>query len=111
MPRTIRFHLDENASGAVAEGLRRLGIDVTTTPQVTLLGVTDEELLAHSLGEGRVLLTHDRDLLSLHAAGVPHAGIAYCRKDARTIGEIVQALTLIWEVYDPPEMADRIEYL
>ncbi len=28
MPRTIRFHLDENADPAVADGLRRHGIDV-----------------------------------------------------------------------------------
>ncbi len=26
----IRFHLDENVSTAIAEGLRRRGIDVTT---------------------------------------------------------------------------------
>jgi len=31
MPWTIRFHLDEHVAHAVADGLRRLGIDVTTT--------------------------------------------------------------------------------
>jgi Domain of unknown function (DUF5615) len=111
MPRTIRFHLDENTSRAIAVGLRRLGVDVTTTPEAGLLGEADPGQLAHASGEGRVLLTHDSDLLRLHAAGVPHAGIAYCRKDARTIGEIIQGLVLIWEIYDPDEMANRIEYL
>src|SRR5207249_5818940 len=43
MPRTIRFHLDENCSKAIAEGLRRRGVEVTTTPQAGLLGATDEE--------------------------------------------------------------------
>jgi hypothetical protein len=33
MPRTIRFHLDENCDRAIAERLRRRGIDVTTTPE------------------------------------------------------------------------------
>jgi hypothetical protein len=28
----IRFHLDENVSNVIADGLRRRGIDVTTTP-------------------------------------------------------------------------------
>ena len=42
MPRTIRFHLDENCSHAIAAGLRRRGIDVTTTPEVGLLGAIDE---------------------------------------------------------------------
>lgn len=31
MTQKIRFHLDENVSNAIAEGLRRRGIDVTTT--------------------------------------------------------------------------------
>ena len=31
MPRTIRFHLDEHCATAIAEGLRRRGIDVTTS--------------------------------------------------------------------------------
>jgi hypothetical protein len=43
MPRTIRFHLDENCAGAIATGLRRHGIDVTSTPEVGLLGAPDPE--------------------------------------------------------------------
>lgn len=111
MPRTIRFHLDENSTGAIADGLRRLGIDVTTTPEAGLLGAADEDQLAYALARGRMVLTHDKDLLRLHAAGVSHAGIAFCRKDARTIGEIVQALALIWDIYDPDEMANHVEFL
>jgi hypothetical protein len=42
MPRTIRFHLDENCHGGVAEGLRRRGIDVTSTPEVGLLITTGQ---------------------------------------------------------------------
>lgn len=34
MPRTIRFHLDEHCDPAIAAGLRRHGIDVTTTQEV-----------------------------------------------------------------------------
>jgi hypothetical protein len=43
MPRTILFHLDENCHRAIAEGLRRRGIDVTTTPEVGLISATDEQ--------------------------------------------------------------------
>ena len=39
MPATIRFHLDENVPLAVAEGLRRRGVGVTTTSQAGLLSV------------------------------------------------------------------------
>jgi predicted nuclease of predicted toxin-antitoxin system len=74
--RTIRFHLDENCPNAIAEGLRRRGIDAATTFDAGLLGATDEEQTAHALAEGRVIFTQDRDFLAIHASGVPHAGIA-----------------------------------
>jgi hypothetical protein len=48
MPRTIRFHLDEHVATAVADGLRRLGIDVTTTSEVGLRGVNDQAQLAYA---------------------------------------------------------------
>jgi Domain of unknown function (DUF5615) len=67
--------------------------------------------LAYCFAEGRVLFTQDEDFLRLHAAGFPHAGIAYCHQEARSVGEIIRGLQLIWEVYDPEEMTGRIEYL
>jgi predicted nuclease of predicted toxin-antitoxin system len=79
MARTIRFHLDENCHRAIAEGLRRRDIDVTTTPEVGLLGALDEEQAAYGLSQERVIFTQDRDFLRLHAARIPHAGIAVDR--------------------------------
>jgi Domain of unknown function (DUF5615) len=111
MPKTIRFHLDENCTKAIAKGLRRHGIDVTTTPEAGLLGAIDEGQAAYALSQGRVICTQDRDFLRINAAGVPHAGIAYCEKDARSIGEIVDSLMLMWEIYEPEEMANRVEYI
>jgi predicted nuclease of predicted toxin-antitoxin system len=110
MPRTIRFHLDENCHRAIAEGLRRRGVDVTTTAEAGLLQATDDQQIAYSLREGRVPFTQDRDFLRLHAAGVPNAGTAYCDKDTKSIGRLIKGLILIWEVLEPHEMAGRIEY-
>lgn len=111
MPRTIQFHLDENCHRAVAEGRRRRGVDVTTTPEAGLLSATDQEQVAYGLAQSRVLVTHDRDFLRLHAAGVPQAGLVYCDKDTKSIGEMIQALVLIWEVLELDEMRNRIEFL
>jgi hypothetical protein len=36
MAEKIKFHLDENVRNAIAEGLRRRGIDLTTTPEQSL---------------------------------------------------------------------------
>jgi predicted nuclease of predicted toxin-antitoxin system len=111
MAQTIRFHLDENCHRAIAEGLRRRGVDVTTTPEAGLMSASDEKQIAYASSVGRVIFTQDRDFLRLHAAGVPHAGIAYCDKDTKSIGEIVTMLLLIWQVYEPEEMANRVEYI
>jgi Domain of unknown function (DUF5615) len=111
MPRTIRFHLDENCARAIATGLRRHGIDVTTTPEVGLLGAPDPEHVAYALPSGRVIFTQDGDFLGIHGSRVSHPGIAYCPKDSRTIGEIIDSLVLIWEVYEPEEMVNHVEFI
>lgn len=46
----IRFYLDESVERAIADGWMRREIDVTTTPEVELMGVSDEEHLAFALG-------------------------------------------------------------
>jgi hypothetical protein len=111
MPRTIRFHLDENCSHAIASGRRRRGIDVTTTPGAGLLGASDEDQLAYCLTEGRVIFSDDDDLLRLAASGVEHAGVAYCQQRKRGIGDVVRGLVLIWERLDPPHIVGQVKYL
>lgn len=107
----IKFHLDENVSNAVAEGLRRRGIDVTTTPEQNLMGASDLEQLAFAFERGRVIFTQDDDFLKLHQANVPHSGITYSHQGSRTIGEIVTTLALIWEWVDPEDMVGQIEFI
>ncbi len=111
MPRTIRFHFDENCANSVANGLRLHGVNVTTTHEVGLIAATDEQQLEFARIDDRVLFTHDRDLLALHAAGVPHRGLAYCHPGGRTIGEQIQGLLLIWVLLDPIDMVGRIEFI
>src|SRR5262245_30194267 len=111
MARTIRFHLDENCPHAIAEGLRRRGIEVTTTPEADLISASDEEQTAYALSERRVIFTLDRDFLRINAQGIPHAGIVYCRQGKRGIGGIIQGLIEIWEIMEPDEMQNWLVYL
>lgn len=111
MSRIIRFHLDENCPNAIAEGLRRRGIDVSTTPEVGLRGASDAAPAAFCLAEGRVIFTQDTDFLRIHSSNVSHAGIAFCRQRKRTIGQIIAGLVLIWERMEPAEMHQRLVYL
>jgi hypothetical protein len=111
MPRTIPFHLDENCSQAIASGLRRRGIDVTTSPDVGLLGATDEQQVAYCLAEGRAIFSYDEDLLRLAASGIGHAGVVFCQQRKRSIGDIVRGLVLLWESLDPPDMAGQVKFV
>jgi uncharacterized protein with PIN domain len=111
MSRPLRFHLDEHIPHSVAAALRRFGIDVTTTPEAGLRQADDLAHLTFARQEGRVLVTHDADFLRHHAQGVAHAGIAYCQKGSRTIGEMVETLRLMSEVMTPAEVENTVEYL
>ena len=107
----IKFHLDENVSNAVAEGLRRRGIDVTTTPEQNLISASDEDQMAFAIAQQRVLFTQDDDFLKLHQAGISHAGIAYCHQGSRSIGQIIKTLALIWEWVAPEDIQGHVEFL
>ena len=107
----VRFQLDEHVPHAVAQALRRRGIDVLTAAEAGLLSTPDAELLARSHAAGRVVVTQDRDYLRLHQQQQAHAGIAYSEQGSRSIGQIITGLMLIYETLPPGEMAGRVEFL
>jgi uncharacterized protein with PIN domain len=111
MARTIRFHLDENCDPAIAAGLRLHGVDVTTTRDAGLLNAEDEEHIAYAVRFKRVIYTQDEDFMRLNAAGVEHRGIAFSAQQSRSIGQIIAGLLLIWEVYEPDDMLNRVEFI
>lgn len=111
MSQKIAFHLDEHIDSAIAEGLRRRGIDVTMSTDVGLRGAPDEEHLDFAFQSGRILVTQDRDFLRLHSIGAPHAGIAYCKQRTRSVGAILRALIVIYESFTPNEVKGQVLYL
>ena len=111
MPRAIRFHLDENCDPRIAAGLRLHGVDVTTSHEAGLLHASDDDQFGTAVSEGRVIVTQDTDFPRMAASGREHAGIAFCPVQTRSIGQIVRSLLLIWEVYEPDEIRNRIEFI
>ncbi|MCI0397948.1 MAG: DUF5615 family PIN-like protein [Chloroflexi bacterium] len=107
----IRFHLDENVDPVIAAALRRYGIDVTTTVEAGLRTSRDETQLAFANRENRVIVTHDEGFLRVASRTQDHPGITYCHKEARSIGEMIRMLRLIYEVLSPEEMQGHVEYL
>ena len=111
MSEQIRFHLDEQVDPEIALQLLHRGIDVTTTVEVGLRTQSDELQLEFLRREQRVIFTHDDDFLSIASRTSDHPGIAYCKQGTRSIGQIIESLVLIYEVYTPEEMIGRIEFL
>lgn len=81
-----------------------------TTLQAGRDGVSDDDQLAFAKREGRVLVTHDEDFLTLHSTGLPHAGIVYAKEGTRTVGEMIRFLSLVSEVCTASEMRGRVEF-
>jgi len=107
----IRFHLDENVHGGVADGLRRRDVDVTTAHDAALLGAADHEHLAFAAAEQRVLVTHDRDLLGIAAENPNHSGIVYCSIQKKGVGQIVRALLRLAHTRHTEDMRGQVEFL
>jgi hypothetical protein len=85
-----RLYANENFPLPVVEHLRRLGHDVLTVQETGKAEQAwpDEEVLAFSLAQGRILLTlNRRHFVRLHSAGAPHAGIIACTVDADFNGQ------------------------
>lgn len=111
MSERIRYHLDENVDIDVARGLRRYGIDVTTTQDSGLRTTQDVDQWRFARSTGRILVTHDSDFLVYASQSTDHAGIVYCQMRTRSVGEILRSLILLYEVYTAHETVGRVEYI
>ncbi len=111
MPRTLRFHLDENCDPRIATGLRLRGVDVTTTIEVGLLEASDDEQLAYARDQERVIITEDADFLRMSAAGRASPGVIFVRSQHRSIGRVIRNVLLIWEICEQDEMRNRVEFI
>ncbi len=111
----LRFFFDECADEDVARGLRRRGIDVVTTSELRRKEQSDVEQLDFVRRTGRIIYTTDRHFLVIVAKWLAESinfpGVIYHAQGALTKGEAIRALLLLNEVFDPPDMANRIEFL
>jgi hypothetical protein len=40
-----------------------------------------------------------------------HRGIVFSAQRTRSIGQIIAGLLLIWEIYEPEDMVNRVEFI
>ena len=96
---------------AVAEQLKRRGIDAVTVRALGLLGESDINHLRRATTEGRVLCTNDADYVAMHTSGVEHPGIVFGQQHRHGVGHWVHFLELVYAVYSAEEMKNRLEYV
>ena len=107
----LRFHLDENVDPDIAAALRKRGVDVTTTQEAGLRSAKDEPQWEYVLRERRVFVTHDAGFINRANQTPTHPGIAYCAMNSRSVGQVVEMLILMFEVYTSEEMEGSVQYL
>jgi predicted nuclease of predicted toxin-antitoxin system len=112
---TLRLYMDHNVRRAVTVALRARQVDVITAEDDGRQQLADPELLDRATSLGRVVFSQDSDFLREAAArqrgGQTFAGVVFAAQLGITIGQCIEELELIAKVYDPPDIANRVEFL
>jgi predicted nuclease of predicted toxin-antitoxin system len=112
---SLKLYADVHVRRAISVALRMRGVDLLTAQADGAAELEDPELLDRASGLGRVLFTQDEDLLTegvrRQRIGESFAGIIYAHQLRVTIGQCINDLELIAKVYDPADIAGRIEHL
>ena len=114
MPK-IKIYTNESVKVAIAEGLRRRGVDALSARDVGNLGLSDEEQLTFARDNKTAIFTHDVDFLKIAykwgQEGKTHYGIIYSHQKDYKIGECIQRLKLLTTLLSAEDMINHIEFL
>jgi len=110
--RTPHIYTDESVPIAIAEGLKRRGIAVTTARDSGNLGLTEEQQLSYAIKQRMTIFTHDDDFLvmAMHNS-INHFGIVYVHQQKYTIGECIRKLKVLVKTTNRSELKNRIIFL
>jgi predicted nuclease of predicted toxin-antitoxin system len=111
----ISIYTNESVDVAIAEGLKRRGVDAFSARDAGNLGLTDEEQLIYARKEKVTIFTHDTDFLQIAAQWlderITHQGIIYCHQTRYSIGECIRKLRKLAAVLASEDMVNHIEFL
>jgi len=107
--------MDHNVPRAITVGLRLRGVDVITAYEDGADDMDDSSLLDRATELGRVLFTHDDDLLAeatkRQQEDIPFGGVIYVHQMETTIGACISNLELISNAGEPEDLLNRVEFL
>lgn len=114
---SIRFLADADLNYAIVMGARgrEPAIDFLTATEADLGGRADPEVLEFAASEGRIVVSHDTSTMPVHfsdrlRSGRMSPGVFLVRQRA-SVGQVVEAILLIWSASTPGEWAEQIHYL
>jgi predicted nuclease of predicted toxin-antitoxin system len=112
----LKLVSDENFNGDILRGLyrRRPDLDVVRVQDVGRNATSDPDILEWVAGEGRILLTHDRDTMPNFAydrvrAGQQMPGV-FLVNDQMPLGQAIDELLLAVECLSPEECKDAVKF-
>lgn len=112
---SLPLYLDEHVDVAILNGLRALGVDAISVQEDGLDGSTDLALFQRCIVLQRVIFSRDRDFLveaqRRTRTNESFTGVVYVHQDRLSIGRCIEDLALLAQVFEPEDMANRIEYL
>ena len=107
--------MDHNVPRAITVGLRLRGVDVITAYEDGADDMDDSALLDRATELGRVLFTHDDDLLAettkRQQENIPFGGVIYVYQMGMTIGACISDLELISNAGEPEDLLNRVQFL
>jgi len=113
----LRLLADENFNGDIVRGLllRRWYMDLVRVQDVGLAEADDGGILAWAAENGRILLTHDRATLPVHAydrvvAGERMPGV-FVVHNRFPVRHAIQEILLLVECSEQEEWTNRVVYL
>lgn len=103
--------MDVHVHSAITAGLRRRGVEILTCQEAGLGRAKDQGILEYARTNNWVVFSQDDDFLALCAIpNFKHSGLVYSHK-RNSISRILSGLMLIYEVLEPEEMENHIEFV
>jgi Domain of unknown function (DUF5615) len=111
----LTLYMDVHVPRAVPNGLRRRGVQIVTAQEDGTAELEDPALLDRATELGCPLYTQDDDLLAearrRQTEGVRFASVIYSHQLRSPIGRCIEDLELLAKTFDPPDLADRVEFI
>ncbi|HWL95580.1 MAG TPA: DUF5615 family PIN-like protein [Phycisphaerae bacterium] len=111
----LAFYLDHNIPAAVANGLRRRGIDVITAFEDGFDCENDPTIFDRAQALHRVFFTHDYGFLRMAAArqrtGEDFVGLVFAHQNGFNVGAGIRHLLFLADNNAPEQMRNRVDYI